>query len=363
MIRPTDFAAVEAALRESLVQSGPVDWRTAFITAIRSRRIGELEDRRAAVATDRVVESAMMQAARSALSLRLPPIAAMFPWFGHWAPGYAAFVQSVQARGYTFRRMDAIASEPPPRTVYLRFDIHVRDIPPAFGFAWLNHVLGVESEFHLLWRYSNAYVEAEDDMELLATHLYDEGNVALHTAPLESYLIRTAFDGDEGAFTRWTRTPEADETVLTLTSGGMGRFGMLDELTVAAETELTELAASFQARFPSTSYASGHGGALNGLTASKASGSAPHASLQSLFGSRSFITRERAERVGLRGESHEMAVRHGMEYLSDHGDGSPFAPDVRAAIDRGISFVLVIHPALPQRGIYGFASLDDAIAA
>lgn len=357
MIRPTDFAAVEAALHEALGAAGQADWRTAFTSGVRAKRKGEIEERRAASAVDRVIEPVMMQAARAALALRQPPIAAMFPWFGHWAPGYAAFVRSVQARGYSFRRMDAILEAPPPRSVFLRYDIHVRDIPPAFGFAWLNHVLGVESEFHLLWRYSNAYLAAEDDMALLAAHLYDEGNVALHTAPLESHLIRTAFAGDENAFSRWVRTPEADETVVALATGGRSRFGTLDELTATAEAELSDLAASFRTRFPSTSFASGHGGALNGLTATKASQSEAHAKLQALFGSRSFVTRERAQRVALRGESHEMTVRHDMAYLSDRGDGGSFAPDIRAAIDRGQSFVLVIHPALPQRGIYNFEAI------
>lgn len=353
-IRPADIPAVEAALKEALLSSDRADWNATFAQAVRANRKGEIEQRRAASAADRVVESAIMLAGRSAVAQKLPPISTMFPWFSHWAPGYAAFVRSVQASGYTFRRMDSIVGEPPQRTVYLRYDIHVRDIPPAFGFAWLNHVLGVESEFHLLWRYSNAYVQAEADLTLLASHLYDEGREALHAAPLESHLIRTGFGGDEGAFSRWIRTPEADEFVEALASGGRSRFGTVEELTRAAEAELSSLAASFRARFPDTTYSSGHGGALNGLTASKASVSAPHAQMQSMFGSRSFITRERAERVGLRGESHEMTLRHGMAYLSDTGDGSPFIPDIRAAMDRGQSFVLVIHPALPQRGIYGF---------
>lgn len=356
-IRSTDFPAVEAALRAALDASDRSDWNATFAEAVRANRKGEIEQRRAASAADRVVESAIMLAAQSAIARKLPPIATMFPWFSHWAPGYAAFVRSVQARGYTFRRMDTITGEPPPRSVYLRYDIHVRDIPPAFGFAWLNHVLGAESEFHLLWRYSNAYTEVEDELALLAAHLYDEGRAALHAAPLESHLIRTAFGGDEGAFSRWIRTPEADETVEALASGGRSRFGTLEELTLAAEAELASLAASFRARFPSTAYSSGHGGALNGLTVSKSSTSTPHARIQSLFGSRSFITRERAELVGLKGESHEMTVRHGMRYLSDTGDGSPFIPDIRAAIDREESFVLVIHPALPQRGIYGFEAV------
>ncbi|MFI4997585.1 MAG: hypothetical protein ACHQAQ_17605 [Hyphomicrobiales bacterium] len=280
-------------------------------------------------------------------------LTSMLPWFGHWLKGYAEFVESARAAGYQFRSMEALRDGAPERSILMRYDIHLRDLPPALGFVEANRLLGVEAEFHLPLGYSRQYVAARADFETLASWFSPVSRAALHAASFESHLLWTHFDGDEFAFTRWTRTPEAAAFASDLAAGRDTAYGNLATLMGKAEETFARQAGEFKAAFPDAVSCSGHGGALNGRLAGLSATEDGAAYLHALMGSRQFITKARAEKAGFIGESYEASLRFGMDYVSDRPDG-PFTDELQATIDAGRSAVIVIHPALVQRGHYAF---------
>ncbi len=312
--------------------------------------------RRTATAQDKALEAAIVEAAHALARGGTKHLTVMLPWFGHWLRGYVAFVASVRAAGYEFRTLEALRDGPQKRSIFMRYDIHLRDLPPALGFVEANRLLGVEAEFHLPLGYSRQYAAAEADFDMLTAWLSTVSKPAFHAAPFESHLIWTYFAGDEFAFTRWTRTPEAMAFVTDLVAGRATPYGTRDALMAKAEAGFLAHSAKFKAIFPQAVSCSGHGGALNGRLSGLKASDASAASLHALMGSREFITKERAEKAGFIGESHEASVRFGMDYVSDLPDG-PFTAELQAAIDAGRSAILVIHPALVQRGHYAFEPL------
>jgi hypothetical protein len=347
--------ALDAAFLEALRQPGPETLLGSVYAGVAAkRRAAQPQQRRAATAQDKALESAMTEMARTLRLAGAKHLTAMLPWFDHWLVGYARFVASVREAGYEFRTFEALREGVRQRSIFMRYDIHhLRDLPPALGFVEANRLLGVEAEFHLPLGYSRQYAEAIADYEMLASWFSEVSRPAFHAASFESHLIWTYFGGDEFAFTRWTRTPEALAFVSDAIAGRDTPYGNLDTLMAKADETFLAQASKFKAIFPEAVACSGHGGALNarlsGILATDSAASALH----QLMGSRQFITEERAKEAGFVGESFEASVRFGMDYVSDRPDG-PFTVELQAAIDAGRSAVLVVHPALLQRGHYGF---------
>jgi len=345
---------LDAVFTEGFRQPGAEELLASVYAGLAAKRAAkEPLLRRAATAGDYALEAAMVDIARALAAAGVPHLTAMLPWFGHWLRGYAAFIESVRAAGYQFRTMEAFSTVAPERSILMRYDIHLRDLPPALGFVEANRLLGVEAEFHLPLGYSRQYVAARRDFETLNSWFSPVSKPAFHAASFESHLTWTHFEGDEFAFTRWTRMPEAAAFAGELMAGRDTAYGNLATLMHKAEETFATQAAQFKASFPEAVSCSGHGGALNGRLAGLASTDSSAASLHELMGSRQFITQARATEAGFIGESYEASVRLGMDYVSDRPD-RPFTAELQAAIDAGRSAVIVIHPALVQRGHYAF---------
>jgi len=212
-----------------------------------------------------------------------------------------------------------------------QLDAHARRLAPAVSFHEVVHpVLAEEAGVARLQRFSGGPGERGQECRL---------------TPLDrERIVRQVESG---------RTPEAVAVVHDLMAGRDTPYGNLATLMAKAEDGFLAGAARFKQRFPDAVSCSGHGGALNGRLSGLKETDESAASLHALIGSRQFITRERAEKAGFVGESFEASQRFGMEYVSDRVDG-PFTTELAAAIEAGRSAVLVVHPALVQRGHYVF---------
>jgi hypothetical protein len=317
------------------------------------RCAGEAALRRAVTASDAALESAIVDIARVLTGAGARNLTCILPWFGHWLRDYAAFIASVRAAGYEFRTMEDCRTVAPKRSILMRYDVHLRDLPVALGFAEANRLLGVASEFHLPLRYSRQYTAAGDDLDLLCSWLAPMGKPAFHAASFESHLIWTYFNGDEFAFSRWARSEEAVHFVADLMAGRETAFGSLAALMAKADETFATQAAAFKALYPGAVSCSGHGGALNARLVTLRLTDECAGTLQDMMGGRLYITNERATRAGFIGEVNETCTRLGMDYVSDVPDRS-FTAEMQAVIDSGRSAALVIHPALVQRGHYAF---------
>ncbi len=177
-------------------------------------------------------------------------------------PAFRRYVEWLLGRGYVFGSCEDLPLRFDSPFVYLRYDVHIRDLFGAFVLADLHERLGIPGSFQLCWEHTRS--EAEVSEIFLKLQAFDSRFVqfGLHCSPETSWLIADRFNG---------RAEGLDAFV----SDGGGR-GLMAEWLAAyeqsghdapslvaararAEARLAETAASFRRHFGAVATISGHG--------------------------------------------------------------------------------------------------------
>jgi hypothetical protein len=179
---------------------------------------------------------------------------------------FRRYVDWMSGAGYRFGSCEA----EPPRfdapVVYVRYDVHVRDLPAVFILADLHERLAIPGSFQICWHYS----EAEEDVSdiFLKLKAFDPRYVefGLHCAPESSWLVAERYRGDANALNDFVSSGGADRLIAEWWAA-YERDGPAAEPLVEAEEKAERffagIVASFREAFGSWSTVSGHGTPLN----------------------------------------------------------------------------------------------------
>jgi len=128
---------------------------------------------------------------------------ALRPYFTAWMDDYIWLLRHAEKLGFRFASLDdpqALAASRSEPLLFLRYDIHVRDIAPFYGILDANRSLDVPSVAYLQWSYSDVEERAADDF--LALHKFQSPTTrfGLHVSPIPT-LLSAQYGGYKPYFT------------------------------------------------------------------------------------------------------------------------------------------------------------------
>lgn len=119
------------------------------------------------------------------------------PLCADWSDSYRAFLHVFLNAGYTissYRAFDAARLN--EKVLYLRHDIHHRDISGGLCMMDIERGLGITSTWYIMWDYRQFEVDRRDDFLLLREFGGDDFQFGLHEAVIDEYYFRKLFDDD-----------------------------------------------------------------------------------------------------------------------------------------------------------------------
>ncbi len=278
--------------------------------------------------------------------------AALRPFSGHWRQGWKKLIQWLRDHGYSFAHQHRIKPGSNGKVVCIRYDVHVRDIVGAWGMLGLNEELGVKAEYHLFWGHGLHETMQADSFSALAAHESPLAAFGLHTSLLDHHLMWQFFDGDEGVYARALDGPQRDEFISLLSDPDQ-----LQLLEKSAKKRFSRLHATFEKECAPCRCYSFHGSYINWLLREGHwKDSRLNKLVLSLQGER--LIQEALAEYG-NGQESDYATRVlGFEYVSDNLlSESTMLNRLCDAVTNGFSILLLVHPALLQRGQTSFVAL------
>lgn len=283
----------------------------------------------------------------------------------HLAERFRAYVAWVRRQGYEFASGEEAPLRLDQRRVYLRYDVHIRDLFGAFALAALHEELQIPGSFQICWEHSRAEVEASEIF--LKLQGFDSRYVefGLHCSPESRWLIADRFDGrgdgleafvnDGGA-----RAMMADWLAAYRREGEAA--ASLSDARARAEESLAELATSFRRRFGPVRTISAHGTPLSAAFLEAVEEDRGLSALASYLHPVDFLT---PERIASHGFGCELTT-FGADPLPGpcimfEGPIADMAARYRTRMAAGGGFVVLFHPA-SWTGDYFVPFLTDIAA-
>ncbi len=265
-------------------------------------------------------------------------------------PLFCRFVEWLTSEGYVFADLEHGPPLFAERRVYLRYDVHIQDLLPAYALAGMHQRLAIPGSFQLNWRFSLA----EEQLEpfFLKFREFDPRfvQVGLHCAPPATWFTRERCGGDLTLAERTVNEPEFAEYARGLLAAYQQRGDMAEELAqVRAGTDavMTELAESFRAALGNWQTVSGHGNFLAAAFARLRAREPALAPLQDYFNAVAYLRRFGVARFGL---AHELTVfpndRRDLPcVILEGGDQALRRRYFHGRVDAGLGFLCLFHPA------------------
>jgi len=131
---------------------------------------------------------------------------ALRPYHANWIPHYVWLVKYLMDKGYSFGSFDEIpkienAGDATQRKVFIRYDVHVRDIAPLYGMLDVNKIYNIPSTSFLLWDYSEYEKKRKDEYISLLKFSSKLNQFGLHLSPLVSVMSDSK--GDFQSYKNW----------------------------------------------------------------------------------------------------------------------------------------------------------------
>src|SRR5262249_41019190 len=175
---------------------------------------------------------------------------------------FKRYVDWIRASGYAFR---AFGVEPPELDrpyVYLRYDVHLHDLLPAFILAAVHEELGIPGAFQISWRLSAAEAQVARYFMALQAFATDHVHFGLHCAPATTWYVNARHGGDQRRAVAFAASPRFADYLNALLHGYRTegpQFPELRALLEGADATLHELAQSFRLSFGDWPTISAHG--------------------------------------------------------------------------------------------------------
>jgi hypothetical protein len=286
---------------------------------------------------ERLGGDALAAAARRQVGPRLEPL-------------FRRFVGWLSGEGYVFASLD----EGPPnfggRRVYLRYDVHIQDLLPAYVLADLHRQLAIPGSFQLNWRFSSA--ERQLEPFFLKFREFDPRFVqpGLHCAPAASWFVDERCGGDLKLAERLAGGSGFDDYARGLLAAyrrAGERAAELRHFREAADARMTALADSFRAEFGGRQTVSGHGNFLAAGFARLHAHEPASAPLYDYFNAVGYLQRFGVARFGF---ARELTMFPGKprdppRVILEGGDQTRRRRDFRRCVEQGLGFLCLFHPA------------------
>lgn len=281
---------------------------------------------------------------------------ALRPYFAHWHLQYVALLRVFQAFGYQFKSFnDYKLGDEAERYCFMRFDIHVRDLPGMYGFWDINSAFGVPATYYLHWDYGQYERDAATDFLNLAK--FNDIKLGLHLSPFDSWLMNSRFDGNEDGCFRWLLSTAGKDYLNDLVSNER----LWSDILTKTQQELVRLCASFKKSFPKGSGFAAHGGALIQSLYRTIPENPALARFSDELVAEKFLTEGRVQKLGLGRDCERLANETGMFKLTDVGgavSADQFISNIIEAVSSGRAVSFLTHPQTLQIRLFS----DDLTA-
>ncbi len=265
------------------------------------------------------------------------------------ADRFRGYVEWLARSGYEFGSCEESPLRLDCRRVYLRYDVHVRDLFGAFVLAGLHEELQIPGSFQICWEHARAETAVSDIF--LKLQAFDRRFVefVLHCSPESRWLIADRFGGkSEGleAFVSGGLARKMSSDWLAAFARDGHAAPVLAQARRRAEANLAELAASYRRHFGAGRTISGHGTPLAAEYLDAAGTEPGLTALAAYLHPVDFLFPERIRAHGFEIELTRFdADRLPGPPIMFEGPVDDMASRYRARMSQGGGFVALFHPA------------------
>jgi hypothetical protein len=218
---------------------------------------------------------------------------------------FQRYIGWLDRQGYAFGSCEEFPLRLDCRRVYLRYDVHVRDLFGAFALAGLHEELQIPGSFQICWEHSRAEAEVSDIF--LKLQAFDSRFVefGLHCSPESRWIIIERFDGRADGLDAFVNQGAA-RAMMTDWLAAFARDGddaaILGDARSRAEASLADLARSFRRHFGAVKTVSGHGTPMSAAYLEAACEEPQLTALAAYLHPVDFLAPERVREHGFAGE-------------------------------------------------------------
>lgn len=278
---------------------------------------------------------------------------------------FRRYVAWLDRQGYAFNSCEEFPLRLDRRRVYLRYDVHVRDLFGAFALAALHEELQIPGSFQICWEHSRAEAEVSEIFRKL--QLFDSRYVefGLHCSPESRWIVAERFAGRDDGLREFVNSGEAHRMMadwLTAFAREGHAAAVLADARSRGEAGFAECTASFRRDFGPAKTVSGHGTPLSAVYLDAVGAEPRLGALAGYFHSVSFLDPERIRRHGFAGELTQFPEdRLPGQRIMFEGPIDDMAQRYRERMSEGGGFVVLFHPG-SWTGDYFLPFLDSVTA-
>ena len=114
------------------------------------------------------------------------------PYTSNWIGEYLWLMRHLRKLGYRFEYLDdrtALKAAAGTKTLFLRYDVHVRDLAPLYGILDANETLKLPAVAFIQWQYSDVEKHYDADYKRLTGLDWRYLHLGLHTDSAEHYFV------------------------------------------------------------------------------------------------------------------------------------------------------------------------------
>jgi hypothetical protein len=114
------------------------------------------------------------------------------PYTSNWIGEYLWLIRHLRTLGYRFEYLDdrtALTAARDEKTVFLRYDVHIRDLAPLYGILDANETLKLPAVAFIQWQYSDVEKHYDADYKRLAGLDWRYLHLGFHTDSAEHYFL------------------------------------------------------------------------------------------------------------------------------------------------------------------------------
>lgn len=282
-----------------------------------------------------------------------------------WMDSYRLVLDRLLHAGYVIKPMDQFDAEKlGEKIVYMRHDVHARDISGAACMMDLENELGVGATYFLLWEYSDLEKAQRQNFLALKKLAGPNHRFGLHHSLVEEYIYSAYFQGQGPNLTmkelkEFSNAPLFEEiwnTKLRFTDPDWPKtvcYADPDKIESAALRKMVEFThgrlrehlTGMRHHFGEVTTIAAHGGALGDLANAQRK-SWSRAESENLCSEYLFSKRFLSEQ-GILFEAYQLPRQYDLPALSDNdGRWDLLEKQLDNALKRGKAFSILIHPYL-----------------
>lgn len=278
---------------------------------------------------------------------------------------FRRYVTWLDRQGYDFASCEELPLPLDRRRVYLRYDVHVRDLFGVFAIAALHEELQIPGSFQICWQHSRAEEEVSDIF--LKLQLFDSRYVefGLHCSPESRWIIAQRFEGRDDGLKEFVNSGEARRLMadwLAAFERDGHEAAVLADARRRAEASFAEIVASFRVYFGAVKTVSGHGTPLSAVYLDALAAEPQLSALAPYLHSVNFLAPERIRPYGFAAELTQLP-EDGLagQRIMFEGPIEDMATRYRERMSQDGGFVVLFHPG-SWTGDYFRPFLDNVAA-